>query len=219
MEPSNMPLRFLLGVKQPGEPNRIVVWDTEEVSIGRAPENDLVIDDDGASRRHALLRRSPSGHRAIDLGTANGTLVNGEPIDGERTLEVRDVIEIGTTQITFISTRKDPSASGMEVVHASQLKGFHTPTSNTRPDATMMSISELDDDGPGQQFQVGALGSFDAARDAAGSNQPEAAGGRVSLQLEIDGLSPDLRRLLGSFLGKSLELPPLRIRIVDDDIT
>jgi hypothetical protein len=45
-----------------------------------------------------------------------------------------------------------------------------------------------------------------------------AAGQRVSLQLEIEGLSGELQRSLEALLGKVIELPPLRIRVKGDDL-
>ena len=67
------PARTLLGLKQPGMPNRLVVWDTEEIRVGRAPENDIVVDDEEASRSHALFTRGTADFFIQDLRTANGT--------------------------------------------------------------------------------------------------------------------------------------------------
>lgn len=213
---AKIPLRFLLGVKQADQPNRIVVWDTEEVTVGRMPDNDIVVDDDEASRNHALFRRSPSGHFVRDLGTANGTLVNDEPLTSDRALEIRDTITIGATKLTFISTRKDPAASGMEVVYASQLKGFEGTSGDAPPDATMMSLGDLENE---PEFTVDAVGSYgiDAAAPATRDLDLEMSQETVSLHLEIDGLTPDLRRLVSNLLDKTLELPSLRIRIKGDD--
>jgi pSer/pThr/pTyr-binding forkhead associated (FHA) protein len=49
--------------------------------IGRTDDNDLVVDDLGVSRRHAELRKSPTGsYEIIDLGSHNGTFVNGRRV-------------------------------------------------------------------------------------------------------------------------------------------
>jgi pSer/pThr/pTyr-binding forkhead associated (FHA) protein len=65
-------------VKGAGPAERIVVWDTQDVSVGRSPENDLAIDDAALAASRRVLprrRRLPS-----DLATSNGTTVNGETI-------------------------------------------------------------------------------------------------------------------------------------------
>lgn len=52
----------------------------ERVTIGRLPANDVVLDDLLVSRRHAELRRTPTGWRIADLSSGNGTFVNGRRV-------------------------------------------------------------------------------------------------------------------------------------------
>ena len=47
------------------------------ITIGRAPSNDVVIDDPTVSAQHASLTKLPSGYRLKDLGSSNGTQING----------------------------------------------------------------------------------------------------------------------------------------------
>ncbi|MCZ9342870.1 FHA domain-containing protein, partial [Streptomyces sp. TRM76130] len=66
--------------------------------IGRAPENDLVVSDLQVSRSHAEFRATPDGRMEIhDLGSHNGTYVNGEPIGegGSRLLGPTDIVGVG----------------------------------------------------------------------------------------------------------------------------
>lgn len=72
------------------------------VTIGRLPESDVVVDDAGASRQHARIRRTDAGFVLTDLGSTNGTMVNGEPIQ-EHVLEHGDRITIGETELEFRS--------------------------------------------------------------------------------------------------------------------
>ena len=72
------------------------------VTIGRLPECDVVVDDAGASRQHARIERTESGFVLIDLGSTNGTMLNGEPIQ-EHVLEHGDRITIGETDLEFRS--------------------------------------------------------------------------------------------------------------------
>ena len=63
--------------------------------IGRTPDNDLVVSDLGVSRKHAELRKSPTGrYEIIDLGSHNGTFVNGSRVDRAE-LGDTDIISIG----------------------------------------------------------------------------------------------------------------------------
>jgi len=72
------------------------------VTIGRLPECDVVVDDAGVSRQHARIRRTDGGFVLTDLGSTNGTMVNGEPIQ-EHVLEHGDRITIGETELEFRS--------------------------------------------------------------------------------------------------------------------
>jgi hypothetical protein len=72
------------------------------VTIGRLPGCDVVVDDAGVSRQHARIRRTDGGFVLTDLGSTNGTMVNGEPIQ-EHVLEHGDRITIGETELEFRS--------------------------------------------------------------------------------------------------------------------
>ncbi len=69
------------------------------VVIGRSPGSDIVIGDDFVSGRHA--RVFPSGADVIieDLGSTNGTLVNGVRIDGPTRLTAGDLIDVGSVRL------------------------------------------------------------------------------------------------------------------------
>ena len=63
--------------------------------IGRTPDNDLVVSDLGVSRKHAELRKSQTGrYQIIDLGSHNGTYVNGSRVEQAEVSE-EDIIGIG----------------------------------------------------------------------------------------------------------------------------
>ena len=66
-------------------------------TIGRTSLNDLVVDHPAVSRKHAGIRRDRDGYWISDLGSKNGTFVNGENVGDEpRRLRNRDRIEVGT---------------------------------------------------------------------------------------------------------------------------
>lgn len=68
--------------------------------IGRTPGCELQLSDQSASRRHAELIHSEGGIILRDLGSGNGTKVNGERV-GEQVLQHNDVITIGKTKLRF----------------------------------------------------------------------------------------------------------------------
>lgn len=73
------------------------------VTVGRSTENDVVIDDATLSRTHMRLERGEDGRwTALDLGSSNGTAVDGAPARGEA-LPLRNgsVIEAGAVRLTF----------------------------------------------------------------------------------------------------------------------
>jgi hypothetical protein len=81
---------------------RRVVLDRDKVTLGRLPECELAVADPNVSRRHAEVRRGPDGTwLAADLGSTNGTKVNGVKISEPRKLEDGDEITVGSTTVRF----------------------------------------------------------------------------------------------------------------------
>ena len=71
-------------------------------TIGKAAENDIAVDDDAtASHLHAVIERFAAGWCVTDLGSSNGTWVNGERIWASRRLRHGDEIRIGHTRLVF----------------------------------------------------------------------------------------------------------------------
>jgi len=79
---------------------RRVALDKELVTIGRLPECDIVIADQSASRRHAQIRTKDGGSTVTDLGSTNGTKLNGQPVES-RPLADGDRITVGSTVIEY----------------------------------------------------------------------------------------------------------------------
>lgn len=77
------------------------VLDTERVTIGRQTGCSIVIRDTNVSREHVQLRRRPNGWTVRDLGSTNGTKLNGVRVEGEQMLANGDVIMLGSVKVTF----------------------------------------------------------------------------------------------------------------------
>jgi hypothetical protein len=79
---------------------RRVTVGSDAVVIGRLPECEVTLSDSNVSRRHAELRRKGDGVFVTDLGSTNGTRVNGAPIR-EQLLASGDEISVGSTRLIF----------------------------------------------------------------------------------------------------------------------
>ena len=75
--------------------------DSRTVYIGRDQQNDIALDDDYASTRHARLEPRRDGIWVSDAGSTNGTFVNGVKIEQAKRLSPGDVIRVGSTDLTF----------------------------------------------------------------------------------------------------------------------
>jgi class 3 adenylate cyclase len=91
-------------------------------SIGRGTENQLPLNDERASRRHALIHdRGAQGFWIVDLGSRNGTFVNNRRVQQPARLKDGDAIQIGSTQFIFRRPGMAEPASTRDGVHSQTL--------------------------------------------------------------------------------------------------
>lgn len=114
------PAPKLLIKRQDGQ-YRELVWESEQITLGRDGTNDIVIDHPLASRRHARLERVTDGFAVRDLGSTNGTFVNQERIEGLCSLHNHDQIIIADTVVVF----HDPDATVKGVLPPELLRAAH----------------------------------------------------------------------------------------------
>jgi len=86
---------FELSIAEGSGRGRRFLFGAVEVTIGRAPENDLLLVEPGVSRCHARIRAEGPGHVLVDEGSRNGTALNGAPVRGAVALSRGDRIGIG----------------------------------------------------------------------------------------------------------------------------
>lgn len=71
------------------------------IVLGRSSEADILIDDTGVSRKHLEIRTQNGSSAAVDLGSTNGSYVDGHRVQGSTELRDGSAITMGRTQITF----------------------------------------------------------------------------------------------------------------------
>jgi hypothetical protein len=87
------------GILEPGHEYEL---DAAPLSIGRGGQNDVMIEaDEFASARHVRIEPRRDGVWVHDLGSTNGTFVNGVRIDRPRKLANGDVVRVGETELRF----------------------------------------------------------------------------------------------------------------------
>ncbi len=88
---------FRLIVRRGPQPNQIYPLDKSIVTLGRDITNDIVINDPEVSRHHCRLTQGGGGFTIEDLGSTNGTFINGQRLTGARPLSPGDMVGLGET--------------------------------------------------------------------------------------------------------------------------
>ena len=90
-------LTLVLGRK----PVQVYNLDQNRVRIGREAGVDIIIDNPGVSRLHAELRKEGDGWTVTDMGSANGTFLNGQKISATQLIKAGDEIGLGKFSLLF----------------------------------------------------------------------------------------------------------------------
>lgn len=90
-----------LTISGDGQPASVFVLAPGETGIGRGSANEVVLDGNGVSRTHAVLTWAAREFTLRDLGSKNGTLVNGDRVEGTRLLITGDVVSIPGWSLRF----------------------------------------------------------------------------------------------------------------------
>lgn len=106
---------------------------TAEIAVGRAPTCDIVLPDDQmVSRRHAIFRRQGDVVTVVDLGSSNGTLINGVEIHDAATLKENDKVTIGDQDLVYYEPQAVPvSAFGAPSYNNNNAPSYSAPSYNS----------------------------------------------------------------------------------------
>lgn len=88
-----------------GKEIKTIALSKERVTIGRRPENDIVIDDLAVSGQHAVIVTIWGDSSLEDLNSTNGTRINGQPVK-KHFLRDKDIVELAQYQLTYVSDEK-----------------------------------------------------------------------------------------------------------------
>jgi ABC-2 type transport system permease protein len=102
----------VIEIRERGKPPRRVTVE-RPIEMGRECDGEQLADLE-VSRRHLRIQPGPHGLSVTDLGSRNGTTVNGQPVGEETLLRTGDVVRLGQTEVAIVST----SSGGRETVTA-----------------------------------------------------------------------------------------------------
>lgn len=128
-------------------PGKIFDLNQPEISIGRDVSNDFIINDVEISRRHARLYLQGTQYIIEDLGSTNGTFINGQRLSAPHVLRLGDVVLLGeNVTLVFGEAVSDPDATVVSnavvpPVAAPQPQAYAPPPANAYSDISTGDLS------------------------------------------------------------------------------
>ena len=150
---------------------------SNEISIGRAKECDVVLADKKSSRKNAVIRRKGNHFVIEDLDSANGTYVNGEKIK-ERDLVSEDLVKIGNVEFKFM-------AISLEYAAIEKNLSEYVP-----------AVAELEQSEIAAHFEVPPQGGTQEKLQIPGMGMPGVGTGRRPTLMERFKAQPKFRQVL-----------------------
>lgn len=143
------------------------------VSLGRAADNTVTLEDQSVARYHAIIEKRGDGYWLSDLGSVNGTLVNGQPVAGEQQINVGDVIALGGATTIKVTSEE---ATGADVAPPE-------PSGDAAPDSGLPANASTSSATTGNS---GGASAADSSAASAGSGlSPGLIGAAVAIGLII----------------------------------
>lgn len=123
-------LKFHLIMRSGPAPGKAYELTKSEIYIGRDIHNDVVINDAEVSRKHARMEMQAGGYVLEDLGSTNGTFVNGQRLMGPHVLRPNELIMLGENVSLVFETSYEADET---VAAASQPANFFPPPATSQP--------------------------------------------------------------------------------------
>ena len=140
----------------------------ERTTIGRKPHNDIQIDNLAVSGEHAVIVTIMNDSFLEDLGSTNGTMVNGNTVK-KHFLQGNDVIELGKYKLKYIAEAGQPvgaSAADFEKTMVLRPSAMKAEAAEARPTAT---VSDADGTQPHSKPEMAEAARAAAAQQVAAS--------------------------------------------------
>jgi pSer/pThr/pTyr-binding forkhead associated (FHA) protein len=123
-----MASQFQLIMRSGPTPGAAFTLEGDQLTIGRDSTNEIVINDAEISRRHARLTFQGGKYVLEDLGSTNGTFVNGQRLAGPRVLKAGEIVSFGEQIVmVFEATHFDGGDSGTALAAVQHLPTCHAP--------------------------------------------------------------------------------------------
>jgi predicted component of type VI protein secretion system len=152
--PAARPAR--LRVTSGSDRGREFVLEDAETSIGRGTTNGIILTDLSVSRKHLVVLFDGKDYRLRDLGSGNGTFVNGDAVEGEAPLRDGDTVEIGKTILRFawspagIDKRSAPARARPHPLSGGDVAGRQTlPLGTFMPAPAVRRVATAPPSSPG----------------------------------------------------------------------
>jgi predicted component of type VI protein secretion system len=103
--------RYRLTIRQGPTPGKVFDLAKDTLTIGRDVNADVTINDPEVSRTHIRLTAQADGYMIEDLGSTNGTFINGQRVTGSKLLRPGDTLGLGETVVLELSRVADAAAT------------------------------------------------------------------------------------------------------------
>lgn len=117
----------------------------ERSTIGRKPHNDIQIDNLAVSGEHAIIMTILNDSFLEDLGSTNGTLVNGQPVK-KHFLQSNDIVEIGKYKLKYVN--EAPASMSQAEFEKTMVLRASAPANKAEATAEIKALSDTQDNVP-----------------------------------------------------------------------